>query len=220
MTIMDLTQDELDYIHLVVETSQLDLFQAHANLCNELKAFTSDLLEELAQHEASYAQTERLLDSHLQTANIVDFPTQPMSPAFSQNSSQWHPDHQTLLSIIDDLPHIVEGHGMPRSWRFTPYPSVRLLLNFPRASFHVDSLSLTGARICTFPLNASQYEDMFTVRGASLMLPNGQCIHVDIASVASRGSHQLALKFDHYTVASPTLKVFVVSNYVRLHDWH
>ncbi|QTL37445.1 hypothetical protein [Pseudoalteromonas viridis] len=215
---MDLTQDELDYINLVVETSQLDLFQAHTNLCNELKAFTSDLLEELAQHEASYAQSERLLDTHLRAANIVDFPVQPSLE--SNNHSQWHPDHQTLLSIIDDLPHIVEGHGMPRSWRFTPYPSVRLLLSFPRASFHVDSLSLTGACINTFPLYARAYQDMFSLRGASLVLPNGHCIHVDIASVASRGEHRLALKFDHYTVASPTLKVYVVSNYVRLHGWH
>ncbi|TMP39700.1 hypothetical protein [Pseudoalteromonas rubra] len=216
---MDLTQDELDYIHQVVETSQFDLLQAHSNLCNELEAFTSDLLEELAQHEASYAQTERLLDTHLRAANILEFPTQPVLQSLNSPPSKWHPDHQTLLSIIDDLPHIVEGHGMPRSWRFTPYPPVRLMLNFPRASFHVDSLSLTGACITTFPLNASAYQDLFAVQGASLMLPNTQFIRVDIASVASRGDYRLALKFDHYTVASPTLKVFVVGNYVRQHGW-
>ncbi|AOT11195.1 hypothetical protein [Pseudoalteromonas luteoviolacea] len=121
----------------------------------------------------------------------------------------------TLLTLINKLPDIVDTSKCPRSWRFYPSPSITFSLIYPKVICSVQSLSLSGACVASFPLNGAEHVKYFTKKHAYLELSDNLHIHVYIERAIARNQDYIALQFNHHTRENPMLKLLILSHYLK-----
>ncbi|KID56261.1 hypothetical protein JF50_18560 [Pseudoalteromonas luteoviolacea] len=121
----------------------------------------------------------------------------------------------TLLTLINKLPDIMDTSKGPRSWRFYPSPSITFSLTYPKIICSVQSLSLSGACVASFPLSGSAHVKYFTNKHAYLELSDNLHIHVYVERAIARNQDYIALQFNHHTRENPMLKLLILSHYLK-----
>ncbi|MCF2859776.1 hypothetical protein L1286_20040 [Pseudoalteromonas sp. SMS1] len=212
---MKLTQDELDYIHEVVERPYLERISNHVEFESQQKNKIQNLLKQL-----SLFDPHRLLLSHDQHIALKSFDKQSFLKLFMKIEALENDNDNevALLMLIDQLPEIMDDQGFPRNWRFPPSPPITMKLantNSCEYAFTVESLSMSGACVNTFPLSGQICIDPFLSGQAALELTCGLEINVQIERAVTRAQYQVALQFTPETHANPVLKLLVLNHYVQ-----
>ncbi|KZX01041.1 hypothetical protein JL49_07925 [Pseudoalteromonas luteoviolacea] len=216
---MKLTQDELDYIHEVVERPYLEKINSQVVSDSQQRNKIQGLLVQLIMYDPL-----SLLLSHDQHVALQSFNANSLLKLFTKDMSQRLPheaneNEMALLTLIDQLPNIIDDDGFPRNWRFHPSPKITMKLasnnDSPKLLFTVDSLSLSGACVITFPLNSHMCVELFLHGQACLELTCGLEINIQVERAVSRAKHQVGLQFSKATRANPVLKLLILSQYVK-----
>ncbi|OCQ22263.1 hypothetical protein A7985_10810 [Pseudoalteromonas luteoviolacea] len=216
---MKLTQDELDYIHEIVERPYLEKMSSQVVSDSQQRNKIKGLLAQLILFDPL-----SLLLSHDQHIALQSFDTNSLLTLFARGMPQKLPheaneNEMALLTLIDQLPNIIDDHGFPRNWRFHPSPRISMKLasnsESPKLTFTVDSLSLSGACVITFPLNSYMCVELFLHGQACLELTCGLEINIQVERAVSRAKHQVALEFSKTTRDNPVLKLLILSQYVK-----
>ncbi|MCF6440499.1 hypothetical protein L1077_13765 [Pseudoalteromonas luteoviolacea] len=124
---------------------------------------------------------------------------------------------KTLLTLINKLPDILDTSKCPRNWRFYPSPSITFSLTYPKVICSIQSLSLSGACVASFPLNGAEHVKCFTKKHAYLELSDNLHIHVYIERAIARNQDYIALQFNHHTRENPMLKLLILTHYLNSH---
>ncbi|TQF67695.1 hypothetical protein [Pseudoalteromonas luteoviolacea] len=213
---MKLTQDELDYIHEVVERPYLEKLNNQIDFDSLQKTKIQQLLGQLILFDPL-----SLLLSHNQHVALQSFDAKSFLKLFTKSQAEEfsNENEAALLTLIEQLPEIIDDHGFPRNWRFHPTPPITMKLasncDSPKLTFTVESLSLSGACVITFPLNSLICIEPFLGGQASLELTCGLEINVHIERAVAREKHQVAIQFTHATRANPVLKLLVLSQFLQ-----
>ncbi|MDK1287582.1 hypothetical protein [Pseudoalteromonas umbrosa] len=205
---MKLTPEELKLLH-EVETNHFDeqdsLVQ-HKHSIEQLKKriYQLWLVEPLALYLAhnQYFAKKSYIDSILlgQEAYHNDIYEHKIS---------------TLLTLINKLPDIVDKSRYPRNWRFYPSPSITFSLTYPKIICSVQSLSLSGACVASFPLSGAEHVKYFAKKHAYLELSDDLHIHVYVERAIARNQDYIALQFNHHTRENPMLKLLILTHYLN-----
>ncbi|KZN65043.1 hypothetical protein [Pseudoalteromonas luteoviolacea] len=216
---MKLTQDELDYIHEVVERPYLEKMNSQVVSDSQQRNKIQGLLAQLLMFDPL-----SLLLSHDQHVALQSFDANSLLKLFTRDIPhkllhEANENEMALLTLIDQLPNIIDDHGFPRNWRFHPSPKISMKLasnsDSPKLTFTVDSLSLSGACVITFPLNSYMCVELFLHGHACLELTCGLEINIQVERAVSRAKHQVALEFSQATRDNPVLKLLILSQYVK-----
>ncbi|MDK2596976.1 hypothetical protein [Pseudoalteromonas obscura] len=208
---MKLTQDELKLLHEVVESHKIsedELIDSNESLpASEVKRrlYQLWLVEPLALYLAhnQYAAIKALNIQSVLQGDLED-----------ENAVK-NQKVTTLLALINKLPEIIDTGKCPRNWRFFPSPTITLALTYPKIVCPIQSLSLSGACIASFPLSGSEHLQHFTNKHAYLELADNLHIHVFLERAIARDEHYIALQFNQHTRDNPMLKLLVISHFLQ-----